>query len=92
MKKLIIIAVAAMLVMSMGVMPVMADDTKSIITHNTVNGEIEINKKITFLPFVDRISITAGKVILANVFGDEFDPVDGDKGWYGILTFKIDLD
>ncbi len=91
MKKLLLIAVAVMFLVG-GTAPVFAEEGNSIINHNTVNGEIEINKKITFLPFVDRVSITAGKVILANVFGNEFDPVDGDKGWYGVLTFKIDLD
>ena len=90
MKKSIVLALV--LIAALICVPAFAEDVNSIINHNTVNGEIEINKKISFIPFVDRVSITAGKVVLANVFGDEFDPVDGDKGWYGILTFKIDLD
>jgi len=90
MKKSIIL-VFALLIMFGGV-PVWAEEVNSIINHNTINGEIEINKKIGFLPLINRVSITAGKTILANVFGNEFDPVDMDKGWYGTLAFKIDLD
>ena len=62
-----------------------------IINHNKISAEWEVNKKFKFL-FIDRVSVTAGKDILVNSFGDDFDGVDSDKGWYGTFAFKTDLD
>lgn len=94
MKKLLLMAVTAIACgIFVSAPSAYAEDKsgESIINHNKIIGEIEVNKKFKFL-FIDRVSVAAGKTVLTNVFGNEFDPVSIKRGWYGKLTFKIDLD
>jgi hypothetical protein len=87
MKKLILTVFAVCVMVS----PVFAESPgESIINHNEVFVGHDLNKKIDFL-FIDRIAIQTRKTLYVNAFGNEFDPTPIDKGWYGGIVFKTDL-
>ncbi len=88
MKKSIILIAA--IVLSLAFAPFsFAKESSNVIIHNTISAELKVSKKITKNT---KIAVTTGKHIFVNSFGDEFDAVEDDKGWYGIIGFEIEFE
>ena len=89
MKKLIVAMLA--LAVTCAAAPVFAGT--GVIDHNTVAAELKVSKKVTKSETASsKIAVTAGKDIFVNAFGNEFDAVEDDKGWYGILGYEIQFE